>query len=66
VECRGNNQATNCQCEETCRSLSDNDVEILFKPVQAAKEEAHSHDQQQIREHASNERRLDDDDLTVD
>lgn len=54
------------QSQQTGCRLRDDGVEVLFQTVDTTKEETHAHDQQQIGEHAADERGLDDEDLIVD
>jgi hypothetical protein len=59
VECRRNNQATNCKSQKTSCSLRNNLVELLLNTVDTTEKEAHSHDQKQVGKHTSNQGSLD-------
>lgn len=55
VEYRRNNQATNCKSQQTSCSLRNNFVELLLDTVDTTEKEAHSHNQEQVGKHTSNQ-----------
>lgn len=61
----GDNQTTDREREQTRSSLSNDLVEFLFHSVHSSKEEAHTHHQEQVRQHTPDERGLDDDHLLI-
>lgn len=66
VERSGNDQATDCQGEETGRCLGNDDVEVLLHAVDTAEEEAHAQDKQQVGQNTADQRGLHNDDLVLD
>lgn len=66
IEDGGDDDGGNGQGEEGGGRLSDGGVEVLLGTAQAAKEEAESHDEQQVGQDGADERGLDDDNLTLD
>jgi hypothetical protein len=62
----GDDQTADGEGEERGGGLGHGDVEVLLLSADAAEEEAHAHYQQQIGEHGSNERCLDDEDFALD
>lgn len=62
--CR-NDQTTHSQRKKTSGCLCNDRVEMLLQTVETTEKEAHSHDQEQIRQHTSNERGLDNHDFVL-
>lgn len=65
VEGSRNDQTADSQSEQTGGSLRHNNVEMLLHSIDSTEEEAHAHDQQQVRQHTPNERSLYDKDLLL-
>lgn len=66
MECCGDDQATHSQRKKTSGCLCNDRVEMLLQTVETTKKEAHSHDQEQVRQHTSNKRGLDNYDFVFD
>jgi hypothetical protein len=55
VEDRWNDQRTNAQCKQRCRSLRNGDVEELLKSIDTSEEERHAQDEQQVGKHTADQ-----------
>lgn len=51
----GNDQTAHSQCQHTRGSLGDCHVEVLLHTIDSTEEEAHTHHQQQVGQHTTNE-----------
>lgn len=65
-ERRRNDQTGHSQGQKTGCSLRNNFIELLFNSVDTAKEKAHSHNQEQVGQHTSNQGSLHNGDFVVD
>lgn len=66
MECSGNDQTGYSEGKQTSCCLGDDDVKVLFHAVDAAEEETHAHDEEQVGEHGADEGGLHDDHLFLD
>lgn len=65
VEGSGDDQTAHGEREQTGSCLRDDNVEVLFQAVDTPEEETHAHDQQQVGQHTTDERSLDNDNLSL-
>jgi hypothetical protein len=66
VERSRDNKTSYRQGEETGSRLGNGNVEVLFQAIYASEKEAHAQNEKQVRQHASDERSLDNDNFILD